>query len=453
MTAPGFALLALVALAALVAGPSRALAQAMDTYGHGSRSASLAGAVTADVEDPSANYYNPAGIVRADELRIMLGYMVGVPDLEVDGRDASIDDVHGFVFGLNVPGKIGGIPIAFGLGGHLPDAWVSRSRTVPRRQPRWELYDNRQQRAFLAAHLAIEPIEWLRFGVGIGFQATSANVLDIEGTLGVLGSETETRLAQAVELALQTIRYPQVGVQVDPLEWLSFGLVYREGFGLDSTLFAEVRADIIAAGLDPFPGFVAIETASVNTFNPRQASLGASVRPVEGLTVGLEVSWVNWAQYESPIGFSDVVLTLDVPPELAGAITVPESIMPGVPIPAEFSDRFVPRIGVEYVATLSEDVALSGRLGYAFEASPAPQQTGFTNLVDSDRHVLDVGAGIRLGSLEPLIDGFVDVSAHFQVAVLPDRAHVKSSPIDPIGDYVAGGVMWSGGGTLEVGFE
>ncbi len=442
---------ALVAM--LHAAPSVASAQAMDAYGHGSRSASLAGAVTADVDDPSANYYNPAGVVRAHGLGVMLGYMAAAPKLLIDERDSNIDDVHGFVFGLTVPGRIGPLRLAFGLGGHLPDSWVSRSRTVPRRQPRWELYDNRQQRAFLAAHLAIEPVSWLRIGAGMGFQATSANTLDIEGTLGVLGSERETRLAQQVEVALETIRYPQIGIQVDPLEWLSIGLVYREGFGLDSTLLAKVRADLIAGGSDPFPGFVSIETISVNTFNPRQASLGVAVRPIEGLRVGAELSWVNWGSYESPIGFSDVVLTIDVPPELAGAITVPDSITPGVPIPAEFSDRWVPRLGVEYTAHVSDGVALSGRLGYAFEASPAPDQTGFTNLVDADRHVLCVGAGIRLLDLRPFIAGFLDVSAHFQASILPDRDTVKTSAIDPIGDYTAGGMIWSGGGTLEVGFE
>ncbi|MEM6958675.1 MAG: hypothetical protein AAF645_23540, partial [Myxococcota bacterium] len=59
-------------LAVLAAGFVPGIAQATppDTFGFGSRSTALGGAVAASVEDVSATYYNPAGLARSGNLRI-----------------------------------------------------------------------------------------------------------------------------------------------------------------------------------------------------------------------------------------------------------------------------------------------------------------------------------------------------------------------------------------------
>src|SRR5690606_31407342 len=90
----------------IVAAPLGAAAQPIDTYGLGSRSVALAGAVTADVEDFSANYYNPAGIVRDGQLHIGLGWFGAGHDLYLNQLSSAVDPVHGIVLGLNVPGRI-----------------------------------------------------------------------------------------------------------------------------------------------------------------------------------------------------------------------------------------------------------------------------------------------------------------------------------------------------------
>jgi long-chain fatty acid transport protein len=345
------------------------------------------------------------------------------------------------------------VNFAFGLGGHIPDGRVSRSRSLPRRQPRWEFYDNRPHRTMLSANLAIAPWSWLRVGGGIGFQAYADNAITIGGDLGIFGGESETDLFQEVNLALQTIRYPVAGLQVQPLEWLNFGLAYRGEYALSNDLVGEVEAALVAAGLDPFPGYVFIETASINAFVPRQLAFGTAVDVVEGLTLSAEVTWVNWNAYRSAIGASTVELSIDVPPDLAGLIDVPDSVTPTMMIPAQFSDRFVPRVGAEYTHDFSDVFSFAGRLGYVYEQSPAPAQTGTTNLIDSNRHVFSLGVGTRLGMFRPLLPGWVDVDLHVQWSHLPDRDHVKQSPADPIGDYRAGGDIFNVGGTVEVGFE
>ena len=61
-------LTALACVAALSASPARATPP--DTFGFGSRPVSMGGAVTADIEDGSSSYYNPAGLARGSALRV-----------------------------------------------------------------------------------------------------------------------------------------------------------------------------------------------------------------------------------------------------------------------------------------------------------------------------------------------------------------------------------------------
>lgn len=436
--------------------PAPALAQAMDTFGFGSRSAALAGAVTADVEDVSANYYNPAGIVRGAHargsgLRIMAGTFVAAPMLSINGEDSRVEPIHGLVTGLNVPGNIDTFRFGFGLGLHLPNQRLSRSLAPPRDQPRWEFYESRPHRIYLAANLAIQPWDFLRIGGGIAFQSTSDQDLAIRGVIDFLQPEDASRLEHRVTADLLAIRYPQLGVQVDPIDALSIGLVYRGQVSLGGTLRAAVDANIDLAGID-IPGTFLLESESVSLFLPHQVSLGATVRPTKWVRAMAELTFVHWAAYESPVGSFKADLNLDIPAQLPLEIPIPD-IVDQSPVPASFRDRFVPRIGVEVDAHKSHGLTLLGRAGYLYEHSPVPMQRGSINLVDTNRHVLSLGIGIVLDDLEPLLPGELVIDIHGAYAFFPDRLMRKSSLLDPYGDYVAGGGLWNGGLSAEVRFR
>jgi long-chain fatty acid transport protein len=439
-----------VVAGAVLAVPSSAWAQAMDTFGMGSRSASLAGAVTADVDDFSAGYYNPAGIVREQTLELGIGWFGASPALEVDGRDSNVDFISGTVFGVAVPGSFGDVQFGFGISAHLPDARISRTRALPRQQPRWEMYDNRPHRTYLAANVAVRPLSWLLVGGGLGFMATSENELDIRGGLDIPNPEMASRLEHEVGFDLKTVRFPQVGVQIVPNEELSFGVVYRGEYQLGSDLATEVVADLTGFG-DPIPGYLYLETASINAFSPQQVAVGASYRPIPELRIGLDVTWVDWSDYRSPVGRSDTVLNIAVPPELSDFIEVPDSIASTYFIPAGLTDRFVPRVGVEVRALSSEALELDARAGYYYENTPVPEQRHLTNLIDTDHHVLSAGIGAALLQLQPLISDRLVVDAHVQLSILPERLTRKSSLVDEIGDYRASGIVFAGG--LSVGVE
>lgn len=431
--------LLLVTVCSLLTAKS-ASANPVDTFGFGARSTSLGGAVVSDVEDFSANYYNPAGLIRGDQIRLEAGYLFVAPFLRINGRDTGVDNVQATTAGLVVPATFGSQRFALGLGLHLNDERISRTRSLPAAQPRWEMYDNRPHRLNLAANLAWSPVRWLRFGAGISFMATSENELYVEGDIPLIGPERGSKLRHSLATELFSVRYPQVGVQVEPNEQWSFGLVYRGEFQLGLDLDAGVNADI-TLGATRVPASFALVTQSVNSFLPQQVSFGAAWRPIRGLRASAEVTWVDWSAYKTSIGYTDVNLDLVIPPEFANLISNPGNISGSRPIPAGFRDRFVPRIGVEYRALDLSWLSLDVRGGYFYENTPVPAQTALTNFIDSDRHAFSAGVGVVFTDLQPIVNGtvFIDVTA--QYSYITPRNIEKASLLDATGSYTATGSL------------
>ena len=416
-----------------------------DTYGFGVRSAALAGAVSADLSDPSANYHNPGGLARSNGPRFSLGYMSLHPSLSINDSQSDVERFGALQVGFIAPVHVAKVNVAFGLGLILPDQRIARTRSVVVGRPRWELYDTRAHRLFLAANLSIRPVEWLSFGAGIAFQAPSRMTLDIRGDLSVRFPEDGSRLRHQFEGDLTTIRYPQAGIQLKLHQRFALGLAYRGEYTLRNTIVATADVGVTIARLD-----FDLLTASTSLFGPQQLSLSAAIYPTDQLRIGLEVTWADWSGHPSLISTNDVDLALE--PPLPG-LEVPSDITAQQPAPLALHDVFVPRLGLEYRAVENQSVELDLRLGYAYKNSPFPQQRGITNFVDGDKHEMSAGLGVRLVDLEPTIHGYIALDTYFLFVHIPDRTHIKDSPVDPVGDYTAGGNLFGGGLQVELVFE
>jgi long-chain fatty acid transport protein len=439
---------------ALTLASSPAHANGLMMYGFGSRSTAMAGAVSADVDDFSANYYNPAGLVRTERLRLDLGYLYASHQLAANGNDNHVDPVRGLVGGIVAPGRLFGIPFAFGLALHLPDDRISRSRSLPQIQPRWELYDNRVQIIYIAANLAIAPFPWLRLGGGVGFVSSTRGSLEIYGDVAYPRSD-QSNLAHTVDADLVSVRYPQAGVQVDVLRNLTLAVAYRGEYRLHLGIDARVDGQIVVGSpTDPtatrIPGTYILSSQSTAVFQPQQAVLGAAWRPVESLTIVADVTWVNWAAYPNPTAQLGVSLDLNIPPSLS-TLHVPAVPPPTAVLPANFHDTFVPRVGAEWRYDVAGNT-VAIRAGYRFDASPVPDQTGGTNFYDSNRHVVSLGLGYLLRGLRPVLAGGISIDVHGEVQVLERRVIEKADPADPVGDAILTGTVWNVGATLGVRF-
>lgn len=446
---------ALPLAAALALAPSLARANPLDMYGFLSRSTALGGAVTADVGDVSAGYYNPAGLARLRAFRAELGYLYAAPMLTTDGRDNQVDATSGFVGGLAAPGRIFGLPFAFGLAVHVPDARLSQVRALPQPQPRWELYSVRLQRLYIAASLAVSPWRWLRLGAGFVFMASTRGGFDITGRLSAT-QPSNSALTHGVDADLTAVRYLQAGVQVDLPANVTLGLAFRDEFKLDTQLDATLRGNIYVGGInDPralvIPGYYGLQSHVMTAFQPRQVSFGAVWRMAPRLRAMADVTWVQWSRYENPTASLDVNLDLVIPSSIPGLRT---PTVPAAPVrePMRFRDTFVPRVGIELTSGIGRH-DLAFRLGYHFDPTPVPPQPGLTNFIDSSRHVAAFGLGVTLRRLGAVLPGTISLDLHAAVQILSERSIVKADPNDPVGSYLASGVVLNLGTTLSMGFE
>lgn len=450
MRASHFTAITSVACAVLFHGLD-ARATPPGTYGFGARASALAGAFSAEGGDFSAVYYNPAGLVRATAVRVDVGYFYAHHALAVNGNDSDVDPAHGVVGGVVAPGRLFGIPFAFGLATHLPDDRLSRSRALPQTQPRWELFDNRVQLLYLAADVAIQPLPWLRIGGGVSFISSTRGRLDIYGDIA-FPQASASRLRHAVDADLRAVRYAQVGVQIDALPNLTFSLVYRGEFRLALEFDATVAGSVVVgAGENAIriPGRYDLVSRSTAVFLPQNAVLGVRYLPRPNVTLLADVTYQNYAAYTNPTARLDVALDL-VPP--AGLNLPIPALPPGLtPAPANFSDTVSVRVGAE----LRGDVRahqLAARAGLRYEPSPVPDQSASeTNFLDSDRVGVSLGGGVRIGGIDAIRGGLI-IDGYASMQALLPRTYRKASAVDPVGDQRLGGFVFDLGITSSIAF-
>jgi len=442
-------LLPLPVLAAAFAIPCIAHANPPDTYGFGSRETAMGNAAAADAHGVSANYYNPANLARSRGLELSLGYFRADHSLAMNGQDTGVDPVKGINGGLVIPGTLLGIPFAFGLGLHLPDDRLSRVRALRQEQPRWELYDNRNQRLYLAANLAIEPFPWLQIGGGLSFMSSTKGSLDITGSANVLRPD-DSQLRHEVDADLTAIRYPQAGVRVALSDRIAMAAVYRGEFQLGLDLSAHLAGDI--SGLTT--ALYELETHSVNNFLPQQAVLGGSWLLTDDVRASFDATWMNWSAYVPPVARLDVVL--DIPPPPGGwpaTITPPQTPAPTRIEPLRMHDRIIPHFGGEWRVLKTARFQGFVRAGYEYSKTPIEPQTGLTNYVDRDRHTFSLGLGVTARDLAKELPAAVSLDVHAALSELIEATTRKANPADFVGDYTAGGHIVNLGAMLTVAFD
>ena len=441
--------LTVVAVATALAEERSARANPPDTFGFGSRETAMAGAVSAETRGFAASYYNPAALARSRGLEVGIGYFRAEHSLEMNGRDNGVDPVKGMNAGVVVPGTVLGIPFAFGIALHLPDDRISRVRALRQEQPRWELYDNRNQRLFLAANLAIEPVPWLWIGGGLSFMSSTRGRLDIRGGANVFRPD-DSQLRHEVDADLTAVRYPQAGVRVALGPRVALAAVYRAEFQLGLDLSAHLFGDI--SGLTT--ALYALQTRSINNFLPQQVVLGGSWAVTDRFKTTFDATWIDWSAYVAPVARLDAVL--DIPPPPGGwpsTVTPPTTPAPTRIAPLVMQDRVVPRVGIEWHALGERSAKGYLRAGYELARSPIAPQTGVTNYVDRDRHTVSLGIGGRFEDLLPELPGALLLDGHIQMSELPTETTYKSSAADLVGDYTAGGRILNVGVTAGFAFE
>lgn len=436
-----------VACALCWVAASRARANPVDAFGLSSRHAAMANTGTATTEDTSANYYNPAAIVRGRSVLIDIGYRYAQPILRLKGNDVGVDASRGVTAGIIAPASFGSFRFAFGVGVFLPDQRLFRVRSLAFEQPRFVYYDNRVQRMLLSANLAVQIIPGLYIGGGLTFMSQTKGKVGLSGNVAVIDPEL-SELVSKTEVDLLAIRYPQVGIFWEATRKLTFGLTYRHSFTLELEQTFRIEGNVGNPGMPPVVenGFFETHTIVRDLFQPWQLTFGAAARLTRKVLVTFDLTFARWSEFQQPARNADV--TFDIGVFNNGVRTGTPRTFPA----AGFHDILIPRLGVEGRVWERGKYALDLRGGYGYEPSPAPPQKDEQNLVDNDKHTFSIGVGFTARPLAVLLDG-VSIDAHFALTYLPDRAHDKLSSTDRFGDYVSDGVIPQLGLTLRTRFE
>lgn len=429
-------MMATLGLLAVISPPANA--NPPDIYGFGARAMALAGAMTAAVDDTTANFYNPAALTRRSELQLDTGYLFTSTHLRMNGQDVGVDEGNGFQFGVVVPGEIGSVGLAVGLSLFLPEDRLSRVRALPQQQPRFVYYDNRPQRVFINTNLAIRPLPWLHIGGGITFLTETTGRLNLEGLI-FIGDVERSPLDTTVDVDFETIRYPSAGLLFTPNDQWSIGITYREEVKAELDLGAVVEGAVVLGAL--IGGSFTLESFNSTLFTPRQLWVGATWKPIDDLMLSLDLGWLNWGNYPPPTARVKTELDIEV---IDFDIPTPAAVEP-----ADFHDIFAVRFGIEGSVHLGSKVTMDFRAGYAFEPSPAPDQEGLTNYVDSDKHTIGYGLGVTIHEWNPWVAAPVSIDFAGQTILIANREYRKSNPADLVGDYDAGGELFTLAGTVR----
>lgn len=355
-------------------------------YGHGfansaqgAKATAMGGAFTAIADDPTACFYNPAGIAFLDESQIMAGTTIftswdsefvssgnsGIPGVS-KGNTSRIRDetsalpfvhaTHPFADGLVV-----GLS-AYSMWGQKniwPDDWEGRFAPGGRKA---EIGSYRAQ-----AVLAYAPTDSFSFSAGIYHEW-----LDLSMRQNLWAQMLMTEFDYSVEGDSDGTGW-LAGVLVRPSEHISLGAAYRSGVRHDlDSLDIGISPEIPAFGIESTGG-------SMDFTTPAILNAGAALT-WEKWTLAFDVMWTQWSAQD--------VLDIDFDRPVFGNS--------GSRLEKKWEDTFTYGVGIEYAC--SETVSL--RAGYIYDESPVPSKTLDPMMTAGDSQLFCLGLGFAKGAFK-----------------------------------------------------
>jgi long-chain fatty acid transport protein len=340
--------------------PCLTLAGPIDVPMQSSKAAGEADAFTAQADDPSAIYYNPAGLTQLQGTQISAGAYYLQPVFQFHGDDGSAEhmdypsvlphvyaetnfglDRFRFGFGVN---DVDGINEDWGPNGPLNEIVNKAELEVINFAPTVAYrVDN---------HLSL----------GIAFNIYYGN-LDLERNVTLAAPPAPEGDFRVQGHAVSFGVTPGIMYKINDRNQI--GLYYRSPFALDFTGHAEIKSSIVPE-IGPSPAKDSLQF-------PQSIGLGYAMRPIDPLRVEADVIWTDW----------DSVNQL--------YIRSPNPVFNNQELPADWKSGFAFRLGGQY--QLDRNWYL--RAGYAFGQNAVPTATFSPLVPDSNYHLAAVGVGYQ----------------------------------------------------------
>jgi hypothetical protein len=436
------ALRRLPALALLLAAPS-ARAGPFDIFGYGPAGIARGGAMTSQVEDYTATFYNPGALTLNPDISIGIGYATESPRLRIDfdhpGQSSCDDTLRptipahcgdtfaGYWLGVLFPlgGKVKN-RVAIGVSAYLPTTDLIRTQSVDQGEPQFYLYQSLPDRITVLAALAVKIIqrEDFQLSAGGGVQALA----DFDGGVNFeVDILAKTFPQRNLRNDLRTRSAPIAGVVAKIHDKWNIGLSYRASLSLPYRLPTKILLTDI--------GLLTLDIRGEGHWTPHTLVLGVGYRPIPALSLAADLTWEQWSAAPNPQVHVGVSLQGKLLESLglSGALDMVTNDPP-----IALSDLLYPRIGGEYLVTPEFAV----RAGYVYRPTMVPNQIYASNYLDSTSHILSAGMGYSFKDPLEIFASPVHIDASVQSTFLTDRRVEKSDPKDPVGSYTFGGRVY-----------
>lgn len=389
----------------------------------GAKASAMAGAFVATADDPSAIFYNPAGIAQQRTMAVLAGTtfinftneFTGDPNSPVTAGVEAKYNRHLF----NIPNMYAILPIgdnltlgfgsfaAFGLRTDWADPFPGR-------------YISKD--ADLKSMSANPVIAWQtsngRFAIGGGVEyrrarvILNANRLALNPFTGRINDIANTRLVSEYG---DDIGF-NAGILFKPTDRIRFGLSYRSDMEVDLEGDAEITQ--ISTGNAQLDAIIATQLPPdqrINTVFPFPSILqgGVAFSPNDNWDVELDIMRTGWSNFEA------LAVNFETTPT---ASFVREQ---------NWEDSSSYRLGINHNATADWDV----RFGVLYDENPQPVEAVSPLLPDADRIGASLGAGFHRGHF------VVDTSLlvlHFK-----DRDTEGRNEEGFNGEYETDAILWS----------
>lgn len=396
-------------LGVAVAAPMHAAG--FSIFEQGTKAMGMAGAFTAQADDPSALFYNAGGLAFVDEQDISVGATwIHATEAEFEGADPfpgtgyraeqkklSEFPPHAYwVRPINEDWKIGlGLTTPFGLTTEWenPEQFAGRFLST---------------KAALRAFDINPTIGWQitpTFGIGVGAIARVSDV-ELVRYAGAVNPFTQS-VVNVGRLDLKADFNEGYGFNVGILHKFnnsfSWGLSYRSRITVDYEGDAKLtqistgnpQFDAVLRTRLPFGANLPVET-SIDF--PDEASLGLAFAITPNLLVETDANWTGWSSFEE--------VTID----FTGGAT---NSLPDTTIPEHWKDVYNYRLGIRWTTSPSSQ----WRFGYVYDETPQSEEGVSPLLPDADRNGFSLGYGYTGG-----------LKADFAIMYLPfnERTRNKS---------------------------
>ena len=349
-------------------------------------------AFTAQADDPSAIYFNPAGLTQLKGQNVMVGgtyvrenggEFTGTTPISA-GPGETQKDLNFFIPNAYYTRTADSGYLAYGIGIFAPfglgQEYKDRNSSIFRNQ----ITKIDLQTVVVNPTIAFKINDILSVGAGIDWMYGRAElaktpVIPIPGTPNLYNLDLEGDG--------DAWGY-NFGILLKPSANLRIGANYRSPFTLKiKGGDVEIRNINSTVGFIPPGGFTAAQVFGGTSFDtegnatirmPATFALGAAYT-VGKLTVEADADWTFWHSFRSlPIDIRDNV----------GAL------LPDTDAPKNWKDVVALRLGAEFRVT--DPLAL--RAGFAYDPSPVPTDTMGPELPDADRLNYMVGAGYKVAN-------------------------------------------------------